>query len=153
MTAGLRVCTVTGATVSVMVAGNSGGRGCASDTPIACTSSAGTVPPGSSETSSHTAADCAGPSFVVDAGFPDHTCPVRQPLARQVQQRPVCGAHVDRCQRHLLVEHIGQLQFVGQVHLAVGGGHRDRCRDGTGNQWRDHRWAGVRSVRQRGGSG
>ena len=70
MTGGFRVWTVTGATVSVIVAGNNGGCGCATETPIACTNSAGTVAPGSSATSSHTAADWDGPSFVVAVGFP-----------------------------------------------------------------------------------
>ena len=45
---------------------------------------------------------------------------------------------VDRCQRHVLVEHVGQLQLVGQVDLAVGGRHRDRRGDDTG-QHRRHR--------------
>ena len=71
MTDGLRVCTETGATVSVVVAGNSGGCGWANETPTACTNSAGTVTPRSIATSSHTAADCAGPSFVVGVEFPD----------------------------------------------------------------------------------
>jgi len=71
MTDGLRVCTDTGATVSIIVAGNSGGCGCAKETPTPCTNSAGMVAPRSNATSSQTAADCAGPSFVVDVEFPN----------------------------------------------------------------------------------
>jgi len=70
MTAGLRVCTVTGATVSVIAAGNDGGCGWASETLIVCerlVGMIGALPSAgrSTATSSHTSALSPGPTFVV----------------------------------------------------------------------------------------
>ena len=70
ITAGLRVCTVTGATLTVIVGGNSGGIGCARETPTLCVSAVGTPTSLSKATSSHTVAVCAGPIFAVGVGFP-----------------------------------------------------------------------------------
>src|ERR1700687_5548844 len=75
MTAGLRVETVTGATVAVIVAGNSGGIGSGMATPMACARVVGMLdgPPSaglSTATSSHTNALCPGPGLVVGAGLP-----------------------------------------------------------------------------------
>ena len=42
------------------------------------------------------------------------------------QQRGIAAAHGHRLQRHLLVERVGQQQFVGQMGAPVG------SRDGTG---------------------
>ena len=70
MTTGLRVCTVTGATCSVIAAGNSGGIGLGTEIPTACIRFSGTAVPLSRTTSSHTTADCAGPTFVVGVGDP-----------------------------------------------------------------------------------
>ena len=70
ITAGLRVCTATGATSSSMVAGNSGGDGFGIATPMVWTRSVGTVADLSIATSSHTMPACPGPNFVVGAGAP-----------------------------------------------------------------------------------
>src|SRR4029079_6932685 len=70
ITTGLRVCTVTGATTSVMVAGNSGGIGLGTEMPTVCTNVVGTRTSLASVMSSHTIAVCAGLSFVAGEGFP-----------------------------------------------------------------------------------
>ena len=70
MTAGLRVCTVTGATASSMVAGISGGDGFGTEMPTVWTRSVGMVADLSSATSSHTIPVCAGPNFVVGVWVP-----------------------------------------------------------------------------------
>src|SRR5213592_349950 len=69
MTTGLRVCTVTGATVSVIVAGNTPGNGSFMEMPTVWVRLAGMVdgvPSAgrSSATSSHTNPPCPGPSLV-----------------------------------------------------------------------------------------
>src|SRR6478672_2870790 len=92
MTAGLRVCTVTGATVSVIAAGNDGGCGWASETLIVCERLAGMVggpfhsdvqPYQRAQSRTHLRGGLLGTAQ--DAG------PVRELVAREGQQRLVAG--------------------------------------------------------------
>ena len=133
MTAGLRVCTVTGATSSSMVAGISGGDGFGIATPMVWTRSVGTVADLSSATSSQTMPACPGPNFVVGACVADDAGPVAELVAGQGEQRLVACAHRHRRQRHLLCQRVRQLQLVREMGLAVGGRHRHRRGD---HAWR-----------------
>ena len=87
----------------------------------------------STATSSHTSALCAGPSFVVGAGLPTMRVQYAS-LSPDSVERLVAGQHRQRRQCQLLGKHVGQLQFVGEVILAVGGRYRDGFCDHAGEQ-------------------
>ena len=70
MVTGLRLSTVVGAIVSVIVASVRGGCGCGRDMPMMWLMSAGMPAASSTMTSSHISAVCAGPIVAVGVGVP-----------------------------------------------------------------------------------
>ena len=102
---GLRVCTVTGATLSVMVAGNSGGMRLGyRDADRVHQRRSERAHPCRVRRRATRSRPARGPSFVVGSGVSEDSRPVGEPVTGQVQQRLVALADADRCQRHLLVE-------------------------------------------------
>ena len=148
MTAGLRVCTVTGATFSVMVAGISGGDGFGIVTLIVWIRSAGMVADLSSATSSQTSLPGRAPislSACASRGRGSST-PSLSPASVSSVWSP---AAPPRTSASRSCEHVRQQQLVREMVLAVGGGHRH----GGGDHARETPASGPRVGvgRRRGG--
>ena len=85
-----------------------------------------------------------GPSVVVGVGVaraPASSTASRSPASVSSVWSPALTANDVSVTS--LAERVGQLQFVGQMHLAVGGGHRHRARR---RRWRAPAWPDGRAA-------
>ena len=151
MTGGSSVETVTGATSSVIVAGSSGGAGLVRLTTTVCESSWGTAGvlsfAPSMTTSSQTMTLWPGPEFR-GRGPCRRVSRVQyaswSPASDSSVLSPALTLTDD--DGHVLPDGVGELQFVGQMHLAVGGGHGNRRREHARREAGWRRPAGHRST-------